>query len=775
MNKNHALRSLCAKCIAPAIAAMVFAATGGEAFASLAGQQAIEQKLTPQYIPTLKVNTSVLKAKPADLLLAISLVLQDTNVNLTAEEVAAGALETEGGKYRADKDKLAGQVIATAAAARNLSNNGPALALLAKTVFSVNGSDPVVKSRLTAAGQAGAVAGALKAAGSASLGNNIGLSIASVAPSGDTAVKLLLTNTVTALGTSAPAAAGTLTNFVDGLFDANAVVAANREGFTKGVADAVAAKSAASAGAVFGGLVLNNPAGAYTTDLQKQTLLSNLFTDTKVTKAFGEIVANVAATATDKVTLSQHLNGGTSSATLKPLITQGLLRAASSGTIATEVNGIIDGAGVIADKAKFAAIAAVGTGGNAAKVTAIASKLAGGLDVTKKTAVGLAVITALGSASPADAKSATFGVFDSTGGGFGDNVARQKFGTDIVGKLKTYASAGYVAAGIVERDTNQNAQEAATVAGALMLKGTKAATDIAQQVSSLAIAGSKLTFADTLADTAPKFVQNVAVGLSLADITNTGLITANAIKHNGLLDKVTIAKAATIASAVASAVDEEQISQIAKEVSSLMVVAPTSTQPVKLSLISTLATGLAKAIQTKPGVTNFNRMDELGEVAASLTAGAINKNTSDTKGLAAEAKLIATIGTSILKSLNKVATLPGNPNSNTNASLITRTQTFKADLWEARDIAGSIAQTILNDTTMTTQQKNTLLGVSTGATTHSAGTLEKAFLVLSGKKLSPTYLAVIQAFDDVIHGLGGSKFETGSDPEPFKETDNKNG
>ena len=107
------------------------------------------------------------------------------------------------------------------------------------------------------------------------------------------------------------------------------------------------------------------------------------------------------------------------------------------------------------------------------------------------------------------------------------------------------------------------------------------------------------------------------------------------------------------------------------------------------------------------------------------------------------------------------------------ATSINETKTFQADKSEARDIAGSVAQTIhaASLTVVPQTQKNALLGIVNGGT-HTQGTLEKAFLKLSGKIGSSDYNNVIQAFQDVLAGAGASKFETGSVND--KETDTKN-
>lgn len=101
-------------------------------------------------------------------------------------------------------------------------------------------------------------------------------------------------------------------------------------------------------------------------------------------------------------------------------------------------------------------------------------------------------------------------------------------------------------------------------------------------------------------------------------------------------------------------------------------------------------------IQAKPGVKTTNRMDELGEIAASIVKNILGKNGTDTKALSTESKLISVIGTAILKTLSKTP--------------LSDKRDLKADQTEARDIAGSIAQTIFAASTTdvpATQKKYT--------------------------------------------------------------------
>lgn len=780
MMKINALRSSCATSIAAAVA-MVLAASHGQALASTAGQAAINAKLGQTFIPTVKAGTTVQTAKSADLLTALTLAVVDSG--LPPEELAQSALEaintSATAKARADKDKIAGQVIATVIAAGNLSNDPAAVAAVTNAVFTVNSASANAKTRLTATGQAAALAGGIAAASNPAAGTNLGTAISTSFTGDNVALVTLLSNTSKALGKNTAAAVPTLANFVDSLMDGE-VAATSRQTFVVGAAQKVAAANPAAAGAMFGGLILNNPNSNFDEAAEVSGLLTSVVVlDAKLAKAYGEIIANTTGilTGAQKGTLAQTLT--TAKKASQGLFVQGLIRAAADASeVATIVDGAFAGA-LVADSAlaKFAGVAATGLN-NDAKAAALATKLTGNKTVAIKTGIAVSLIGAAGVNAPTSGQDVAAAVLDSAGGGFADDTARTKFGTDVISKLKTYAAAGYVAAEVVTRNTADSANkplDAAVFAGQLMAKGTKSASDIANQVSQLAaIVGSDATaraaFAVSLSDqNKGKFTQNVAVGISVGDPANAGLYTVSAITHNPSVDKSSLAKAATIAGAVASAVDEEASADIGQFIADKMSNLGTAIagKPIKLSLATAVATSLAKAVQNKPGVKLANRMDELGEIAAALTANVLGKSTTDK----AEATLLSAIGSAVLKTLSKTARLSTNPNGNAAVTLVAENTTFQADLWEARDIAGSIAQTIFASGLSTTQ-KNALLGVDNG-TTHTPGSLETAFLKVSGKKGSPTYNAVIDAFQLVLDGAGASRFEVGSVSD--KETDTKNG
>ncbi len=763
--------SPCVSRILPALAVLTLALTGGNALASVAGRAAINAKLTPANIPTLNVGViyDAATAKQPDLLLALALALEDpANSGLTAAEIAEGALEPSASlKTRSDKDKVAGQIIATAISSRNLASNAAQLASVTAAVFNVNGANLNTKLRLTDAGKAIAFAAAIKSTGTDSAGNDIGKAVATVY-SGDLAT--LLTNTTKALGTSSAAASGALQNAVDGLFDQGAVVAGNRQAFTRLVAEKIAATNPSAAGSLYGGLVLNNPNSQYTGDTGLQTLAQDFLSDAKLAKAYGEILATTMGAHTNKASLANTLTNLAPAQKLptKSLIVQGILRAGTSTDVSGIINAVIGG---VADRAGFAGIVSVGNGGDATKLDAIVKKISDNQDVTAKTKIGAAVIGAIGTPTPSAANTATKAIFDSAGGGFTDDASRTKFGTDNVAKVKSFAAAGYMASAIAERniaDSANKANDAADIAVALMAKGSKAATDIAQQISALSTITDRAAFAELISDKNKKFVQNAAVGISITDPTNSETITYRAITHDVTLvgtklvgDVAALANAPVIAGAVASAVDEEKAADIGATLANAMSNnGTTAGKPIKLSTAATLATALSKAIQNKPGVKTTNRMDELGEVTAAIVSGILGKNGSDTAGLKKESSLITAVGNAVLKTLSEIP--------------VNETRTALADQSEARDIAGSIAQTIFaaSNTLVPAAQKNTLLGVLNGGT-HTQGALEKAFLKLAGKKNTTDYNNVIQAFQDVLTGAGAAKFETGSVND--KETDTKNG
>ena len=770
MNSTKTLRSYCTQCVAPVAMAITFALTGGAAFASTAGQNAIAAKLTPAFVPSLKSAVSVSVAASSDLLLALAFALEDpANVTLTADEIAAGALEVVAstGKSRADKDKIAGQIIATVAASRTLTT--AQLGAVLNKVYSVS-------TGLKPAGKALAVAAALKSAGAAANGNDLGAALATV-PGISAEVSLLLQNTSKALGTGTYAASGQLKNFVNGL--SNSIASYGREATIKDAAEKVAAANATAAGAFYGGLVLNHPAGAYSDNASLKTLALGIIADTKLGKAIGEILGNTLAGHTGRQTLDADLITASTPVPVKSLIYQGILRAGTEADVA----GVLDANALtgITDRATFAGVVSTGNGADSLKLSAIVKAIADGQDSAIKTKIGISVISAVAVNTPAAAGTATAALFDSAGASFSNDTLRLAFGTTVAPKIKGFAAVGSMAATIADRNTASTPSDLALLATSIMAKAPNAATDIAQQVSTLSTSkvGGFADFAALLANKNPKFVLNAAVGVSITSPADAGVITAKVITHNSGTDKAALGAAAKIAGAVALAVDEERAADIALELGDLMSdpKALTAGKPIKLSSAVSIATALAKALQAKQGVSTTNTMDELGESAANLIASILGKSVGkDAAAKAkAEAQLVSAVGSAFLKALSPKPTLNGEYGTDANLRLYASKATLKADQTEAQDIVGSIAQTILSYYTAQNSQ-------ATGTALIAPGSaLEKAFLKLSGKKGSADLAAATTALNDVRNGLNNpaARFEDGTKAKinssvNDKETDSRN-
>ncbi len=760
--------------MAPVAMALTLALTGGAAFASTAGQNAIAAKLTSAFIPSLKAGASVTvsAAKSVDLLLALAFALEDpANAALSADEIAAGALEVVAstGKSRADKDKIAGQIIATVAASRTLTTEQ--LGDVLNKVYSVN-------TILKPAGKALAVAAALKSAGAAVNGTDLGATLATV-PGINAEVSLLLQNTSKALGTGTYAASGQLKNFVNGL--SNSLAASGREAIIKDAAEKVAAANATAAGAFYGGLVLNHPAGAYSDNASLKTLALGIIADAKLGKAIGEILGNTLGGHTGRQTLDADLITTSTPIPVKSLIYQGILRAGTEADVA----GVLDTAALtgITDRAAFAGVASTGNGADSLKLSAIVKAIADGQDSATKTKIGISVISAVAANTPTAAGTATAALFDSAGASFSNDTLRLAFGTTAATALKTkgFAAVGSMAATVADRNSTSTLAALAGVATTIMAKAPKAATDIAQQIS--ALSASKITdpvaFAKQIADSNKTFVLNAAVGVSITSPALAGKITAAAITHSPTLDKAALGAAAKIAGAVALAVDEERAADVALELGDLMSdpKALTAGKPIKLSSAVAVATALAKALQAKQGVSTTNTMDEIGETAANLIASILGKSqgkdaATKTK---AETKLVAAVGSAFLKALSPKPTLNGEYGTDAKLRLYASKATLKADKTEAQDIVGSIAQTILSYYTA----QNSL---ATGTALIAPGSaLEKAFLKLSGKKGSADLAAATTALNDVRGGLNSpaTRFEDGTKAKingsvNDKETDTRN-
>ena len=184
----------------------------------------------------------------------------------------------------------------------------------------------------------------------------------------------------------------------------------------------------------------------------------------------------------------------------------------------------------------------------------------------------------------------------------------------------------------------------------------------------------RITFAGNVAEVNTGKAADVAVGVSMADPTQSDqivdkVIFAGAGKVKGI--------AAKVVEAVARAVDVEEVAEIVTMVSTHFTLDGKAAGALKASTATAIATAAAKAINSKPGVNTANRADEMGEVAASIVGQlALNAGID----LNTKAKLISGIAQSVIKALSKKETVD--------------VKNEAADLTFAAGIAGDIAFTL---------------------------------------------------------------------------------
>lgn len=757
MSQHSTLRSLCVSRIAPVIAALTFSFGVQQASATQAAFDALTAKLSnPNIIPG--GNADLLKAKSTDLINAVALVLQDpAYAGLTPEDVVTEALLARAGKVRTDKDTIADDLVATAIASRQLSDETAAANVII-AALNVN-FDPLnptaTKLVLKPTGKAGVLAAGLKAVSQddttigAAIGNQ--LAALTIPERGD--MLTLLVNTSKSLGKSAGVASNAFSALVTSLLDSP------DDDLSRVTLDQAALKVAAStpaaAGALYGGLAHSQNdtnTGPAFDDPGLVALSQTLIGNAKLAKAHGEILANVLTDFDGNLgTLTSDLIGRAPKST--GLIAQGLIR--SNGATA-DVNAVL-GAAIPTVAAKslvsFAGVVAQGNGDSITDITtSFAAKAVTGAD---KINLNTAIVNGVAVTDPSAAYDATRTMLLSAGVA----VDPLPLATASVAKIKVTAAAGAMAAAAIEleaiNESNTAAQVATNTVG-IMVKGSKAATDIAREVAGLSqVSADPVLFAQNLSDGNKKFVINAAVGVSLAWQQQSPAITYGAITHpkiNGVnaVDKSAIAQVAKIAGAVATAVEPEQTSLIgAKLAENMSEKGLGANKPLNISSLSTLATSLAKALQSKPNVSTKNRIDELGELGAMLAWHVIGKFTSAAtaaKNFAAENKAITAIGSAIFKTLSKKPLANG--------------LTLAADQRAFFDIVGSIARSI-KESSLSDADKALYLSVDS----NSPGILLKSFGKLAGKVGTTPYTAVLTAI-----GQGGSdtqatreKFESGKD------------
>jgi hypothetical protein len=536
------------------------------------------------------------------------------------------------------------------------------------------------------------------------------------------------------------------------------------------------ATNPAVAGAVFGGLVKDlKTSGALANntailDLVRSTILSRV----KLAPDIAEIVQNgfaQLAPGTDKATAAgQIVFQGGIKATNKGKFASGAIRSIDASE--TSVNKAAQTSGIItnvlsdsttanenvtqAGLAAFAGAAAVGNGDpvsaaaiNTTVIGKLLPKTTAAADLTAVQAIATAVIKGIAPANPDAARDVARSMFDiqrSIGTNppanpYTTTAARQKLAADLAkGASTNYTAAGAAVGGVVQRSVELDSVTQdldVTIASAAVKVASKAALSIAQKTSlylnySNTVGTSASTFATKLAlTTTAATAADIAAGVALTDTSHAGdivkaVITSNINNADVTVQGVTttatqrsaLKKAAlTIANKAAIAVDVEAIGDIAQKVGTLFQATtnPGDKDLPKLSTLGTLATSLAKAINTKPQVSQSNRKDELGELAAVLVTASLNVPGGNTPAA------LAAIGTNIYKAAS--------------AKLLADVGNNAVDLKDiAGDVAGAIAQTIAHATTLLSSGTGGLTAAEKTALLTATGTGSLIKLLSTGAK-----------------------------------------
>ncbi|MDB6164862.1 MAG: hypothetical protein JWQ83_2, partial [Lacunisphaera sp.] len=539
------------------------------------------------------------------------------------------------------------------------------------------------------------------------------------------------------------------------------------------LAEGVATNPAVS-GAVFGGLVKDLKASAALADDNAiTTLVRTTILRAKLAPDIADIVQNGLSqliTGTPQGSVAALLPG--SSAANKGKIASGAIRAAADASAATTIVNVVlspttepakdvTQAGLSA----FAGAAATGNGDpgtaaaiNLAVIAKLVAKPTAAADLTAVQAIATAIIKAIAPANPEAAREVARSMFDITRS-IGTNpaanpyttiAARQKLAGDLAkGAATNYTAAGAAVGGVVQRsvelDNSVTPDLDVSIAAAGLKAASKAALSIAQKTSFYLMNNSGFsaqTFAAKLAlSVASTSAGDVAAGVALTDTSHAGDIVKAVITSQGVTtvggvaptaaQKTALNKAAlAIAGRAAVAVDVEAIGDIAQKVGTLFQPStnPSNANLPKLSTLGSLATSLGKAINTKPQVSNHNRVDELGELAAVLVTASLNVQGGNT------AAALAAIGANIYKAAS--------------AKLLANVGNNAADLMDiAGDVAGAIAQTIA----LAPAPVNGVGGLTP--------TEKKALLELTGTgSLIKLLTTGAKTFANQVNGLGTSAF-----------------
>lgn len=639
------------------------------------------------------------------------------------------------------------------------------------------------------------------------------------------------TNIAAGVAATVPAAAGSA--IAGYLKDANADNAAILN-FLKSGQAAIAASGTTPKQAAIPGAVVNAKLAAAVSDIVADSfrLLSG---STHVTEAVNLATAVAATPGVPAYSITPALKGKIASGAIRAVPTD-------ATAVINGILDLNDGAGKVILSSGVAAFAGAAAQGNAdaakditlaalnhaklafvpaTSATTAAQQAALKADRTKIQAVAIAVGKSVALVDPNVMTGVAESLFEVTRGASGmpysapgqvGEAIRQTLAVDLAKGLATnYAAAGAAVAGVVNKslavnppsggtpdEVQTNALTQISNIAALAIKASpKAGISIALKIA--ANASIKSSYASkTSSDLAAALASNpnlaaanagyVAAGVALADTANTGLITKAVINapNTVAIFNARQAAALTIANTVAINVDVEAIGLIAKEVGGLLQAtklpsgATNPSKLPKLTTIGTLATSLAKAINTKPLVSWSNRVDELNELAAELTtqylknAGVANSGvpdgvdgsaTAQTAELKALSSGLASIGTSIFKAAS--------------ATLLANTFNNAADLKDlAEGVAGALAQ-VLAKSNLPASTLDFLLNpatsggtgylvklLQTGAKTFSGSVTDAFNAVLATKTAPGAYGTVPGAIVRADGTLGkyeiGVNYETGN-------------
>jgi hypothetical protein len=711
-----------------------------------------EQQTAPN---TVVKQQTIATTTPDNLVYAVYDAVLALGPNATQNAITT--VVTEALAPRKDKDKLAGRVVAAAIAASGRADDPAYLTSIVTGATSVTG--------LTPSGKALAVSAALRfstptdqdgadnANSSTDTGAAIGAAARSAAGAGNEQAFALAV--LKLLGNNA----NNVPEFVDTLIGGDlssttAITLARGLTTQPAVAGAVIAAAAAEATDYTPGS--NNTAVT--------ALLNSVVTDAKLAKAVTEAIAQSDAFTTED---SATLAGTLASANKKVAgaITAGFLRAPDADVEAIVEKTVASG-GVLAPQfALFASQAAVGIGENADELTTAllnrrsnqsASPTADRANIVK---IAAAVANTVGLTDPMAAQDVGAAVANATvdPDGTGPTQPTDVYAQgDLAGLAtnlaravnKNYVASGAVVAGVATAATDQSLANRVAIANAGTIGNAKAAAGITLQVARLFTGTTEIrNFAVQLA-TASKATNGaqIALGAAIASPTEPGEVVREIANLSAQRKS-----ALKIATTVAGGVDIEAISDVTEKVSTLFGSAP---EFPKIASLSALATSMVKAINAKPvapkanqvmdrgmgatlygNFTQFNRVDEIGEVAASLVNAALDAGSTD-------AKLIGAIGTSIFKAVSQ--------------KLLADTGLNLADIKDvAQDVAGAIFQTISVSDQLNDAQKAALLNSST--------TDKTTLLALLSKGAGVKYTELVRTALNEVTSVGIGNFVPGGE------------